>query len=235
MAVNGNFGETVEDFLLYIAPKTQEDMDSIGFTVAKIEKLLREKSDIVFSYLPFNYRRFFYGRVHRLVLLKKGDTKKGQTSAKLPFSGVLISNVVAYKNPKGSMDDFIASNNEVAGVAINGNNLDFPSLSKGDMIIIDFDLDLSNFNVPVLEWASYAKAAIHVLKILSEDQVTGETLGRVETEITEVSELLDGINNQKGTGERKIIKQLDFDFWDADNTFRRYFKKAHKDRQGEFD
>jgi hypothetical protein len=226
------FGETVSDLILYLAPKNQSDLDTWGFTSTKLEKLLQNDAAWVFSYLPGNVRRLYGGRVYRLILVD--FAQDGQTSVSKPFQGITHSNIVGYKNPSGSLEDFRGDHTPLT-VTENSGNLEFSALESGDRLIIDFDIDLDPFYVPVLSQAVIAITAARLLRVFSENLETADIFPRVDSELTPVQEFLRAVNAADRTGRRVVIKELDFDFWDGDFDFSEVIDSMAADKIGKLD
>lgn len=207
------FGETVANLLLYLAPVEQEDLTEYGFDNTALTALLAEKADIVFSFLPKKYRCLYEGRVYRLVLEKFGYA--GQTSVTAPFPE--MTEIIGYLNPPALLDDFADA--EIIDVAEDSGNLEFTALEKGDIVVIDFNNDMSGFSVPALAWAVKVLAAIDLQATLSGDLKTGELVPRIQFDAGKVFPWLEALSNHNKTSDRVVIRQLEKRFWEGKNNF----------------
>ncbi|NUM33406.1 MAG: hypothetical protein HUU50_02585 [Candidatus Brocadiae bacterium] len=202
------FGQSVEKLLLYLAPIQVDDLDGYGYTVSFLEDLLSEKADIVFSYLPYSYRRAYASRVRGLVLIE--FAKSGQTSIAMPFPS--MSNVIGFLNPTGTIEDL--RDESPVPIAVNSPNLSFSPLSMGDKLVIDFDNVLSGKFIKPLIWACNVLAAIDILSIISGDSRTGTVVERVKTDGERIFAWLSALN-AKDKRDRLVIRDLEFEYWDG--------------------
>lgn len=206
------FGQSVESLLLYLAPLQAEDIENYGYSESALANLLNEKAAIVFSYLPEKYRRAYASRVHRLILIE--FAKDGQTSIVAPFSS--MSNVIGFVNPSGQISDL--KDFTPISITVDSPNLAFEALALGDKVIIDFDNVLSGTEILPLCWACNVLASIDLLSIIAGDSRTGSVVERVKLDSERVFNWLTALNSPV-SGDRVIIKELEYDYWDGDKNF----------------
>lgn len=197
------FGSTVDKLMLYLAPLVSSDFVSYGYSEVNLEALLEEKELIVYSYLPPKYQVFYSGRVYKLILEKYAYT--GQTEKPAPIGPE--SNIVGYINP--DIDNF--DDCETVAVTNNAGILEFSALERGDMLVIDFDIDMSTIDVSPLIWATNVLAAIDLMSIISGDTVGADILPRVKADSERVFAWLDALRNINDC-DRVKIKELEFEF-----------------------
>jgi len=206
------FGQSFENLLLYLAPIQAVDLENYGYTEQDLTNLLTEKAEIVFSYMPEKYRRAYASRVHRLIVID--FAKSGQTSVAMPFPS--MSNVIGFVNPSGSVSDL--ADYTAVSVTVNSPNLQFSALSLGDRLIIDFDNVLSGTEILPLCWACNVLASIDLLSIIAGDNRTGAVVERVKLDGERVFNWLTALNSPV-TGDRVIIRKLEYQYWDGDKTY----------------
>lgn len=206
------YGETVSKLLLYLAPLVEADLVDYGYNTTALENLLAEKAAIVYSYLPRRYRAIYQGRVYRLVVVPFAYA--GQVSVIAPFSS--MSSIVGYLNPIGKLAELIDA--ETTAVVYDSPNLTFSALSKGDVLVVDFDNVMSGFDVPALIWATTVLAAIDLMSIISGELESAELIPRIRADGERVFRWLEALNSPN-LEDRVIIKELEYDFWEGEKTF----------------
>lgn len=206
------FGQSVEKLLLYLAPLQAEDLENYGYSESALGELLSEKAAIVFSYMPEKYRRAYAARVNRLIVVD--FAKSGQTSVAAPFPS--MSSVIGFVNPSGSVQDL--RDYVPISVTVSLSNLNFTALSLGDKLIIDFDNVLAGTEILSLIWACNVLASIDLLSIIAGDSRTGAVVERVKLDGDRVFNWLTALNSPV-SGDRVIIKELEYNYWDGDKTF----------------
>ena len=204
------FGETAAKLLLYLAPIEAADLVAYGYTTAELENLLAEKAEIVFSYMPRRYRAFYRRRVFRLLVIP--FAYEGQIIVASPFPSV--SNALGYLNPTGEIDDLKDAENIDITVNLSQVRFEFDALSLGDQVVIDFDNNMSSFEVLPLIWATNVLAAIDVMAIISGETRTGQLIPRIKADSDRIFPWLEALNSPN-LEDRVIIKSLELDFWEG--------------------
>ena len=212
------FGQTVDKLMLYLAPLEASDFINYGYSNINLEALLDEKALIVYSYLPPKYQTFYSGRVYRLILEKSAYS--GQTTKQSPI--VNASNITGYLNP--SADDFDSS--DTIAIVNNAGTLEFTARDRGDVIVIDFDCDMSTVDILALVWAVNALAAIDLMSIISGDTKGASILPRVESDSKRVIPWLEALKNINDT-DRIRIRELEYEIFQATD-FLSLFRKLAK-------
>lgn len=207
------YGETVSDLMLYLAPVSGSSLADFGYDNTNLQKLLDEKADLVFSYLPRKYRRLYTARVYRLILV--AFCYAGQVAFTKPFPA--MTNLVGYKNPSEDLKELKDAENIVITDA--GATLTFPALAKGDLVVIDFSNDMSAVSVPPLAWATKVLAAIDILKIFTGETKSGALFPRIKEEAERVFPWLESLNNFQSPGDRHIVRRLEYSFYEGGRNF----------------
>jgi len=208
------FGTSTSKLLRYLAPLEAADLVEYGFSTLTLEELLEEKAEIVYSYLPERYRCFFANRVHRLVLVEFAYAD--QDTASVPFVG--MANVTGYLNPTGELED-LPDSESIACVVDDGLGvITFPDLDLGDMIVIDFDLDMDDIEIRPLSWASNVLAAADIMSSVAGDTKTANVLPRVKNDLDRIFPWL-GALNSPSLDDRVVIKTLEYLFWTGTSNF----------------
>ena len=214
------FGVTDAELLQYLAPKNDTDLANFGYDNTKRVELLDEKAEIVFSYLPQNYRRLYEFRVYRIVVVE--FAYEGQTEANDIFTA---TNIKGYVNPSGTVEDL--RNATAVPITDTGSVWNFSALSQGDVLIADFTHDFTNHEIKPLRWATRVLAALEIISQLSEEIENGELVERVMEEGKKVFPWLQALNSSD-PGDKVIIKELEKQFWDGDETFTSDFRRLSR-------
>ncbi len=203
------FGESADDLIKYLSPLDADSLGDFGFDETELETLLGEKADIVFSYLPRKYRTLYEPRVFRLLLIP--CAYDGQEEIPAPLVG--MSNIVGYLNPADDLKDFVDS--ETITITPDGSALTFSPLSKGDILVVDFNNDMSSVVVPSLAWATKVLAAIDIMAMISGEYKSGTMAPRIQSDYDKVFPWLQALNNSEKPGDRVIVRQLEHQFWEG--------------------
>lgn len=209
------FAVTVTSIIDYLFPKDQTELDTLGFSSEKITSLIEEKSDVVYSYLPERYKKFFRGRVLGLIAVE--SAYDGQTSIAAPFP--TATNIKSSRN--GGAKESISTSSTWT----------FSELSEGDKLVVDFDIDITQVSIPALASAVKSLVAAEILKVASENIQDGSIIERVRTE----ENIVEWLENLRSNEIKKAvsIRQLDYKFTEDESILIAFSNKVKSSGWGE--